>query len=96
MWQLTIHVHVLWTNLFHDIRHVSYVSCDNERRPHYAPHAELCAVFSVRLTRTVFQWFVINAALPTCVDEVSIIPSTRTWEGGEEERRKKKSREREG
>ena len=49
----------------------------------------------------MFQWFAINAALPTCVDEVSIIPSTRTWEGGEEEeiegeRRVRERRGREG
>lgn len=76
--QLHCFIHVILAYLFHDVCHVSNI-CGNEKgRPHNAPHTELSAVLCVCLSRTVLQWFVVSASLPTSVDEISIIPSTRT------------------
>ena len=64
--------------LFHDVRHVAYISGNEQGRPHYTPHTELGAVLCVRLTGTVLQWSIVTAPLTSGIDEVGIIPSTWT------------------
>ena len=84
--------------LFHYISHIADVRGNDQWWSNDAPHAELGAVLRVSLSRTVYQWFVITAALTTSVDEISIIPSTRTcicesqgkgWEGPREKGRER-------
>ena len=73
------------SHLFHDGGHVSDVCGDDEGRGNDAPHSEFCAVFHIRLSGTVTEGEEITATpFSTSHDEVSIIPSTRPFNGGGE------------